>query len=162
MMKLAIALSLMSCHVFAVTVISERFWCTGDAKCAMEYKPASPSINSGTVTWLLDQWGFQGMPTSIGSSHSFYVSNIEAMNEPHIVKAKLCDMRGNCANFEKQINVESGGFYNEHINLTLNSTTSDVGREPIYAYTDIYYDREHHTSKEANLFLQPFPYDVKK
>src|ERR1019366_6449104 len=98
---LLIALSLMSCQLFAVTVISERFWCEGTEKCTIEHRQSFTEI-----TVLLDQWGYQGMENRIGSTHSFYCHNTDGIPETHTIRAKLCEMRGNCANYEKEIRVD--------------------------------------------------------
>lgn len=161
MIKLFIGLSLMSFQLYAVTVLSEKTWCTGDINCSSEHMRSSISSGFTTIAsvFLLNQWGYQGMMTNIGSSHSFYIYNSDAVPQLHIIRAKLCDMRNNCANYEANIRVDWQQLYNDIVYLNLESTTGNLGREPIYAYTDILYSPESHASKEANLFLQPFPYD---
>lgn len=165
-MKKLFLLILLTNHACAVSILSEKTWITGigygGVKKSLQQDNASNKIQDSVkaTTWLLDQYGFQGLENTVGSTHVFYAYNgSHPATNYYKFTAKLCDMHDNCVNYEKTFTLEYGQYYGETIYSSLTIFSDEIGAQPIYADTEIESYPSDKSHKQSMLILKPFPYD---
>lgn len=165
MNRLYVILFIISSQAQSAIVLSERTWCTGIAhRCKIEKSVVQGPVMFGDVskayTDLVTQHGYQGIPVQIGASHLFYVYNaLGGVPYNYTFRTKLCDMNNNCVNYEKKIRLGWKEYYGETLYSSLEVFSDKIGREPIFADTEISGPQGAHDYKEASLLFDPFPYD---
>ncbi|CEK10138.1 hypothetical protein [Legionella hackeliae] len=162
-MKKLLFCMMIASQVHAMTVLSERVWLTGPSpkgKSSIVSTNLSFSADvAKATTKLLDQFGYQGMAVGATATHSFYTYNGDGGSGIHTLRAKFCDKRNNCVNYEKRIQLKWKEWYGETIINQLTIFSDYIGREPLYAYTAVDGIPSAKDYKEGSLFLKPFPYD---
>ncbi len=155
---------LLATQVKAFTVLNERTWCTGYAKCngKVEVKQTSgafiPEISKSDVI-LRDQQGYEGIEIGLGATHIFYIYNGTPADVIHILKANLCDMYNKCFYYEKTIRMGWKEVYSETVYSSVSLFRETIGKEPITAESEIEYSPTDRKQREAALLVAPFPYD---
>jgi hypothetical protein len=146
----------------AYKVLSERTWLSGGANGYVQQSPLAPKLIGDVAratTFLVDQFGYEGIVNKITSKHTFYAYNSSGIPNVYTCTAMLCDQNNKCVNFEKMVVVDWKQSYGETIYSFLEMTGKTVGREPIYAETSMAGYPNHFDRKEASFLLAPFPYD---
>lgn len=150
---------------YSYTIISERYYCSGIYQCGYTKQEGKFSESSklsvdttNSITYLFDQFGYQGLPISLGATHVFYAYN-GLGSDKHIFKAKLCDMNNNCFNYEKEIRLKLGEYYAETIYSYLQILNDKFGAYNINASTRVEFYPVSESIKTAILAIKPFPYD---
>ena len=168
-MKKLVVLMLLASQAHSFTVLNERIWCSGVANCngniRIIERGSSKGLGSNGIETtragviLTDQKGIQGLEIGLGATHSFYLYNGGPSPSAHTLKAKLCDMKNKCFNYEKTIVVDWKESYSEVVYSRLLLFKDTIGAEPISAISHINGYPADYTKKEAMLLVEPFPYD---
>jgi hypothetical protein len=165
-LKKIILLILFTAQAKAFTVLNERTWCTGNAKCNSQVEikhingvsPLEIEISKASVI-LKNQTGYEGIEIELGATHNFYIYNGTPADVIHVVKASLCDAYQNCFFYEKEIRMRWREVYSEKIYSSLRIFRETIGYEPIFANSEITFSPTDEMHAEATLLVEPFPYD---
>ncbi|MBA2651475.1 MAG: hypothetical protein H0U73_04305 [Tatlockia sp.] len=146
----------------AYKVLSEKTWVSGGGNGYTKQSPLGSDIMrdvARATTFLVDQFGYQGIINTISSKHTFYIYNSSGITGAFTCTAKLCDQNDKCVHFEKIVQIKWKETYGETIYSFLDMAGINVGREPIYAETALIGYPSHSDRKDASFLLAPFPYD---
>lgn len=162
-MKKLLFYMMITSQVNAMTVLSEKVWLTGPSPIGESKRIISNISYSSDVakatTRLPDHFGYQGIAAVVSATHSFYAYNGDGGPGIHTFFGKLCDIRNNCVNYERRIQLNWKEWYGESIVNSLTIFSDYIGREPLYGQTIIDGIPSSKDYKEGSLFLKPFPYD---